>query len=54
MFSLSESDLDKIILGCGDGPACFNAELSKIGGNITWPFALKDLKKGLLDDDKFV
>lgn len=35
MFSLSESDLDKTILGCGDGPACFNAELSKNGGNIT-------------------
>ena len=35
MFTLSETDLDKTILGCGDGPACFNAELSKIEGNIT-------------------
>jgi len=34
MFSLSENDLKKNILGCGDGPACFNAELSKIGDNV--------------------
>ncbi len=34
MFSLSKSDLEKTILGCGDGPACFNAELTKIGGRI--------------------
>lgn len=34
MFSLSESDLKKTILGCGDGPACFNAELSKVGGTV--------------------
>ncbi len=34
MFSLTGSDLDKKILGCGDGPACFNAELSKTGGTI--------------------
>ncbi|MBU3917157.1 SAM-dependent methyltransferase, partial [bacterium] len=35
MFSLSSDDLRKKILGCGDGPACFNAELSADGGNIT-------------------
>ena len=34
MFSLSESDLKKTILCCGDGPACFNAELSKVGGTV--------------------
>jgi len=34
MFSLSEDDLKKNILGCGDGPACFNAELSKVGSNV--------------------
>ncbi|NOT86174.1 MAG: SAM-dependent methyltransferase [Methylococcaceae bacterium] len=34
MFSLSERDLEKKLLGCGDGPACFNAELSKNGGNV--------------------
>lgn len=35
MFSLSSDDLRKKILGCGDGPACFNAELSADGGNVT-------------------
>ena len=35
MFSLSSDDLRKKILGCGDGPACFNAELSDEGGNVT-------------------
>jgi len=34
MFALSAADLQKSMLGCGDGPACFNAELTKIGGNI--------------------
>jgi len=34
MFSLSEDDLKKNILGCGDGPASFNVELSKVGSNI--------------------
>jgi len=34
MFSLSESDIGKTILGCGDGPACFNSELTKNGGSI--------------------
>ncbi len=34
MFSLSDNDLNKDILGCGDGPASFNAELSKAGNDI--------------------
>jgi len=34
MFSLSDNDLKKRILGCGDGPACFNAELSKVNNNV--------------------
>ncbi len=34
MFALSESDLEGHILGCGDGPASFNAELSQGGGRI--------------------
>ncbi|WP_126457084.1 class I SAM-dependent methyltransferase [Sulfuriflexus mobilis] len=34
MFSLSDDDLEKKLLGCSDGPACFNAELTKIGGSI--------------------
>ena len=34
MFSLSRRDLASDILGCGDGPASFNAELTRRGGRI--------------------
>lgn len=34
MFDLTEADLELRILGCGDGPAAFNSELTKRGGNI--------------------
>ncbi|MDE0123176.1 MAG: class I SAM-dependent methyltransferase [Bryobacterales bacterium] len=31
MFNLAETDLGGVILGCGDGPASFNAEMSAKG-----------------------
>ena len=34
MFGLTEVDLRLRILGCGDGPAGFNSELTQRGGNI--------------------
>jgi hypothetical protein len=34
MFALDGRDLEKNILGCGDGPASFNAELSAGGGRV--------------------
>jgi len=34
MFSLSETDLSKKILGCGDGPASFNAEMTALGHSV--------------------
>lgn len=34
MFSLNDDDLDARILGCGDGPASFNSELTQMGKNI--------------------
>jgi len=34
MFDLSSADLGLRILGCGDGPAAFNGELSRRGGRI--------------------
>jgi SAM-dependent methyltransferase len=34
LFKLQESDLQKRILGCGDGPAAFNRELTRRGGRI--------------------
>tara|TARA_R110001599_G_scaffold351421_1_gene583201 strand:- start:534 stop:1157 length:624 start_codon:yes stop_codon:yes gene_type:complete len=35
MFGLSESDLNKRILGCGDGPASFNVEATGRGCQVT-------------------
>lgn len=34
MFGLTEADRDLRILGCGDGPAAFNAEWTQRGGSI--------------------
>jgi SAM-dependent methyltransferase len=34
MFSLSELDLSSRILGCGDGPASFNAEAARRGARV--------------------
>ncbi|MDP8244512.1 MAG: hypothetical protein P9L94_10565 [Candidatus Hinthialibacter antarcticus] len=34
MFALSDDDLTRRIVGCGDGPASFNAELSAQGGRV--------------------
>jgi hypothetical protein len=31
MFDLKDSDLEKSILGCGDGPASFNYIMNKNG-----------------------
>jgi len=34
MFALDEADLKKRIVGCGDGPASFNQELTARGGTV--------------------
>ena len=34
MFSLTSNDLARSLLGCGDGPAAFNADLTAQGGSI--------------------
>ena len=34
MFALTEADLASRILGCGDGPASFNADVTRRGGRI--------------------
>lgn len=34
MFDLSQSDLEAQILGCGDGPASFNVEMTKLGHSV--------------------
>lgn len=35
MFALNSQDLQQKILGCGDGPASFNAEMTKLGYDVT-------------------
>nr|MCU0569826.1 SAM-dependent methyltransferase [Oculatellaceae cyanobacterium Prado106] len=34
MFALSPADLSAHILGCGDGPASFNAEMTELGHSV--------------------
>ncbi|NJR32583.1 MAG: SAM-dependent methyltransferase [Chamaesiphon sp. CSU_1_12] len=34
MFLLSETDLNSTILGCGDGPASFNAQMTELGHSV--------------------
>jgi len=34
MFALTEPDLGSRILGCGDGPASFNAEATRLGARV--------------------
>jgi hypothetical protein len=34
MFALSPTDLQKRLLGCGDGPASFNVKLTRQGGQV--------------------
>ncbi len=50
MFALSEEDLGKRILGCGDGPAGFNARLTKRGGTVVsidplYAFSVDDIRR---------
>lgn len=34
MFNLTDEDMDKFILGCGDGPASFNCEMNRQGKSV--------------------
>ena len=50
MFRLNKSDLSRKIAGFGDGPACFNCEMTEKGGNVTsfdliYQFSKTDLEK---------
>jgi SAM-dependent methyltransferase len=49
LFNLSEADLQSRILGCGDGPAAFNRELTRRGGTIVsvdpvYAFSSEDIR----------
>lgn len=50
MFRLTEDDLQKKIAGFGDGPACFNRELTERGGSVVsfdpiYQFTKEDIEK---------
>jgi len=50
MFNLSKSDLDKRIIGVGDGPASFNAEMNEMGKIVVsvdpiYFFSAKDISR---------
>lgn len=50
MFRLTEDDLQKKIAGFGDGPACFNRELTERGGSVIsfdpiYQFTKDDIEK---------
>ena len=50
MFRLTASDLEKRILGCGDGPASFNSTLTRQGGQVisldpTYAFSAAEIQQ---------
>lgn len=50
MFALSKGDLERKILGCGDGPASFNSTLSQRGGRVVscdplYAFSVKEIRQ---------
>lgn len=54
MFHLSEADLSSKILGCGDGPASFNAEMTEKGHSTIsidpiYQFSAKQIKQRVND-----
>lgn len=49
MFLLTDNELKSKILGCGDGPASFNAQINALGGRVisidpTYSFSKKQIK----------
>jgi SAM-dependent methyltransferase len=50
MFDLSELDLSLRILGCGDGPASFNAEMAQSGRRVVSADPIYSLSKDQIKD----
>jgi hypothetical protein len=48
MFGLTDKDLDKSILGCGDGPACFNCEMNRQGRSVISVDPFYDMDAGTI------
>lgn len=54
MFDLSQADLNAKILGCGDGPASFNAEMTRKGYSVVsidpvYQFSAQQIKQRVQD-----
>lgn len=54
MFALSDEDLKRRILGCGDGPAAFNAGLTGRGGSVVsvdplYAFSADDIRRRIAE-----
>ncbi len=50
MFGLNDSDMSKKIAGFGDGPACFNCEMTNAGGHVVsfdpiYQFSKEEIEK---------
>jgi hypothetical protein len=50
MFDLSVNELKLKLLGCGDGPASFNYECNKLGGNVVSIDPIYNLSKGEIQE----
>ncbi|SFM46963.1 class I SAM-dependent methyltransferase [Methanolobus profundi] len=49
MFSLTDEDLDKSILGCGDGPASFNCEMTRKGRSVVSVDPIYSLDRAVIE-----
>ena len=60
MFTLSEADLQKRILGCGDGPASVNAEMTASGRpTVTsvdplYAFSAADITRRIAETERLI
>lgn len=59
MFDLSNADLEKSVLGCGDGPASFNIECNQRGGNVIsidpiYHFSHQEIEKRIAETYDYV
>ena len=50
MFGLTEQELNLSIIGCGDGPASFNAEMSRLGYRVVSCDPLYQLSKSQIQE----
>lgn len=49
MFHLSDGDLNKSILGCGDGPASFNYEMTRQGKSVVSVDPIYNLERNFIE-----